>query len=85
MEIYCQEISRGVVSFEISIHDAFEQNSLAIGHSVTEPPFHVFLTARDSGLRKIWSTPILSEEGSLKAFDSFDDALKEADHMIGPH
>lgn len=83
MEIYCQEFSRGNLNIEVSIHDTVERDVLAIERSFRQPPFHVFLTARDESLRKVWSTPVMSEGGGIKPYVTFDDALADARNKIG--
>jgi hypothetical protein len=81
MEIYFQEISRGKVNFEVSIHDTIERN-LAIEKITTHPPFFVFLTARDEASRKIWTTPVMSEEGTVKSYRSLEEAVEDATNKI---
>jgi hypothetical protein len=81
MEIYYKEISRGKVNFEVSVHDTIDRNNLAIEQS-TAPPFFVYLTARDEASRTIWSTPVMSEQGTLKSYDSVAEAILDATRKI---
>jgi hypothetical protein len=77
MEIYYEEISRGKVNFEVSVHDTNDRNMLAMTPDSLTPPFFVFLTARDEASRTIWSTPVMSEQGKMKSYESVDEAITD--------
>lgn len=69
------------MNIEVSVHDNSEI-SLAIQDIDSQPPFYVYLTARDKFSRKIWTTPVMSEEGSLKTYQSIVEALNDAKKKI---
>ena len=77
MEIYYEEISRGKVNFELSVHNTQDRNTLANAPANLTPPFFVFLTARDESLRTIWCTPVMSEQGKMKSYDSVAEAIQD--------
>jgi hypothetical protein len=78
MEIYYKEITRGQVNFEVSIHDTQDHEKPVTDPLHTAPPFFVFLTARDAASRTIWSTPVLSEQGTMKTYESVSEAINDA-------
>jgi hypothetical protein len=81
MEIFFKEINKGQLNFELSVHDNnVIDNPLAIDASV-QPPFHVYITARDESARKIWKTPLMVE-GKIKDYTSIDDAIQDARNKI---
>jgi hypothetical protein len=81
MEIYFKEINKGTLHFEVSVHDnSGIDNPLEAGN-ITQPPFHVYVTARDEESRKIWKTPVLIE-GKIKAYESIDEAVEDARNKI---
>jgi hypothetical protein len=77
MEIFYQEINKGNLNIEVSVHDDSQDVNLAIPDSDSHPPFHVFLTARDEASRKIWTTPVM-EKGTLKSYQSITEAVEDA-------
>src|SRR6187551_3034750 len=64
MEVYYEEICRGKVNFEVSVHDTHDREKAGLSPANFTPPFFVFLTARDETSRTIWSTPVMSEKGT---------------------
>jgi hypothetical protein len=81
MEIFFKEINKGQLNFEVSVHDnTVVDNPLAIDKNV-QPPFHVYITARDETSRKIWKTPLMIE-GKIKDYESIDEAVEDARNKI---
>ena len=81
MEIYFKEINKGPLHLEVSVHDTSGiDNPLEAGNT-TQPPFHVYVTARDEASRKIWKTPVMLE-GQIKAYGSVDEAIEDAQSRI---
>jgi hypothetical protein len=82
MEIYFKEINKGPLHFEVSVHDTSGiENPLEAENIPTQPPFHVYVTARDEESRKIWKTPLMWE-GKIKAYESIDAAVEDAKEKI---
>ncbi|HYC83804.1 MAG TPA: hypothetical protein VEB86_01225 [Chryseosolibacter sp.] len=83
MEIYFLEISKGELNFEVAIHDNSDRPISVTGDDPeNRPPYSVFLTARDEGSRKIWSTPVMTDEGTIKCYASIDEAISDAKARI---
>jgi hypothetical protein len=81
MELLSQKISFGKLTIEIRVHDL----SYRMGFRADEEPRdHLFvnLVAKDSDGRKIWTTPILSENGKVKPYSTVADALLDAKRKI---
>jgi hypothetical protein len=82
MEIYFKEINKGPIHFEVSVHDTSGiDNPLEADDINLQPPFHVYVTARDEDSRKIWKTPLMIE-GRIKAYESIDEAVEDAQEKI---
>jgi hypothetical protein len=82
MEIYFKEINKGPIHFEVSVHDTSGiENPLEADDINTQPPFHVYVTARDEESRKIWKTPLMIA-GKIKAYESIDEAVEDAQEKI---
>jgi hypothetical protein len=81
MEIFYREINKGQLNFEVSVHDnTLMDGPLSIRNEV-QPPFHVYITARDESSRKIWRTPLMTN-GIIKDYYSIDEALEDASKKI---
>jgi hypothetical protein len=81
MELLSQKISFGRLTIEIRVHDL----SYRMGFGADEEPRdHLFvnLIAKDTDGRKIWTTPILSEDGKVKPYSTVADALSDAKRKI---
>lgn len=81
MELLSQKVALGKITIEICIHDL----SYRMGFLPDEEPKdHLFvnLIAKDNGGRKIWTTPILTEDGKVKPYSSITDALGDARRRI---
>jgi len=77
MEVLSQKIVVGNLTIEISIHDL----SYRMGFSADEQPKnHLFVNiiARDVTGVRLWSTPLLSDDGKIKAYSSVSEALNDA-------
>jgi hypothetical protein len=83
MEIYFLEINKHGLNVEVSIHDNSDSvTSVASEGPENQPPYSVYLTARDETSRKIWSTPVMTEEGTIKSYKTIDEALDDAKSKI---
>gem|GEM_PF-5370187 len=83
MEIYFLEISKDGLNFEVSIHDnSNRQISVAGDDPENQPPFTVFLTARDDMARKVWATPLTTDDGTIKSYGSIDEAVNDVKSKI---
>jgi hypothetical protein len=81
MELLSQKIKIGKITIEICVHDL----SYRMGFLPNEEPVdHLFvnLIAKDEQGRKIWNTPILSDDGKVKPYSSVTDALDDARRKI---
>jgi hypothetical protein len=81
MELLSQKVQHGNLTIEICVHDL----SYRMGFGPDEEPKdHLFvnLIAKDKGGRKIWNTPILSEDGKVKPYSTVSDALLDARRKI---
>jgi hypothetical protein len=81
MELLSQKVQVGKLTIEICIHDL----SYRMGFLPDEEPKdHLFvnLVAKDNSGRKVWSTPILSEDGKVKSYSTVSDALSDARNKI---
>jgi hypothetical protein len=81
MEIYFKEINKGQLNFELSVHDETAPDNPVIEVPATQPPFHVYITARDEESRKIWKTPLMIE-GKIKSYTSIEEAMEDARNII---
>jgi hypothetical protein len=82
MEIFCQEINKGPMNFEVSVHDSSERANPGTEPNENAPPYFVVLTARDESSRKIWTTPVMAEDGAIKSYNSVDEAVEDARKKI---
>jgi hypothetical protein len=81
MELLSQKIILGKLTIEICIHDL----SYRMGFLPDEEPTqHLFvnLVAKDEQGRKVWNTPILSDDGKVKPYSTINDALEDAKRKI---
>ena len=81
MELLSQKVVRGKITIEICVHDL----SYRMGFLPDQEPkdhLYVNLIAKDPGGRKIWTTPILTEDGKVKPYSSISDALNDAKKRI---
>ena len=81
MEIYFKEINKGPLHLEVSVHDTSGIDNLIEAGDTTQPPFYVYVTARDETARKIWKTPVMLE-GEIKVYTSIDEAIEDAQNRI---
>jgi hypothetical protein len=77
MELLSQNVVVENLLIEISVHDLSFRMGFPEG---VEPSNHLYvnLTAKDHSGARVWSTPLLTTNGKVKAFSSLDEALKEA-------
>jgi hypothetical protein len=77
MEVLSQKFVADTLTIEISIHDLSYRMGFAPG---TEPQNHIFVnvTAKDALGTRLWSTPLLSDDGKIKAYSSVSEALTDA-------
>ncbi len=81
MELLSQKVVIGNLTIEICVHDLSYRMGFLPGE---EPQDHLFvnLIAKDQSGRKIWNTPILSDDGKVKPYSSISDALADAKRKI---
>lgn len=77
MEVLSQKIIAENLTIEISIHDLSYRMGFAPG---AEPRDHIFVNVigKDVSGVRLWSTPLLSDDGKIKAYSSVADALTDA-------
>ena len=81
MELLSQKVTLGKLSIEICVHDL----SYRMGFLPDEEPRdHLFvnLIAKDEAGRKIWNTPILTDDGKVKPYSTVSEALEDAKRKI---
>lgn len=81
MELLSQKVRHGSINIEIRVHDLSYRMGF-LPHD--EPNNHLFveLVAKDLQGRKVWETPILSEDGKVKPYSTVNDALSDARKKI---
>jgi hypothetical protein len=81
MEVLSQKFVADNLTIEISIHDLSYRMGFAPG---VEPQNHIFVnvTAKDDSGVRLWSTPLLSDNGKIKAYSSVSEALNDAKTRI---
>lgn len=77
MELLSQKITVDNLTVEISVHDlsfrmGFHPGDIPVNH------LYVSLTARDHLGTRLWTTPLLTEDGKIKAFSSVAEAMNDA-------
>ena len=84
MEIYFREVDLGVLKVEVSVRDNSNNKiySLKIDDNNFQSPFYVYLTARDAESRKIWETPMMTDDGQLKSYNSITEALEDVGKKV---
>jgi hypothetical protein len=82
MELLSQTVVVGHLTIEISVHDISYRMGLREG---AEPRNHLFvnLSARDNMGKRVWVTPLLSDDGKIMAFSTVSEALGEAKRRVG--
>ena len=81
MELLSKKISVGQITITIVIHDL----SFRMGFGPEDKPTnHLFvtLTATDQLGAKVWTTPVLSENGKVRAYSTINEALEDAERRI---
>ena len=53
------------------------------GYDSAEMRYHVFLTARDKHSRKVWTMPLMAEDGLVKSYSPVNKAIEDARRKIG--
>lgn len=81
MELLSQKLNVGKITIEICVHDLSYRMGLP-ENEVHENHLFVNLIAKDAGGRRIWSTPVLSENGKVKPYSTVSDALEDARRRI---
>ena len=82
MQLRSQKIVVENLTVEISVHDlsfrmGFRENDIPVNH------LYVSLTARDFHGKRIWTTPLLSDDGKVQAFSTVSDAFAHARIRLG--
>ena len=83
MELLSQKISIAGLTLEIAVHDltfpiGFEPGDVPVNH------LYVNITGRDASGVRVWTTPLLDDNGKVKAYSTVSDALADAKLRIGP-
>ena len=81
MELLSQKVILDKLTIEICVHDL----SYRMGFLPDEEPSnHLFvnLVAKDAAGRKVWTTPILTEDGKVKPYSTVSEALEDARRKI---
>jgi hypothetical protein len=81
MEVLSQKFVADNLTIEISVHDLSYRMGFAPG---VEPQNHIFVNvmAKDVAGTRLWSTPLLSDDGKIKAYSSVAEALTDAKTRI---
>ena len=81
MELLSKKVAVGKLTIEICVHDL----SYRMGFLPDEDPKdHLFvnLVAKDGFGRKVWTTPILCDDGKVKPYSTVTEALSDANKKI---
>ena len=84
MELLSQRITVGTISVEIAVHDLSFRMGFLPGKVPTDH-LYVRLTAHDAMGVRLWTTPLLTEKGKIKAFSSVAEAILNAKERISTH
>jgi hypothetical protein len=81
MELLKQKITIDKLTIEITVHDLLYRLS---AQEIDVPKNHLYatITARDQLGLRIWTTPMLSEDGKIKAYNSVGEALSDAKRRL---
>jgi hypothetical protein len=82
MELLSKKVTIDGLVIEISIHDlsyrmGFRPGDIPINH------LFVSFTAQDHRGTRLWTTPLLTDEGKVKPYSSVTEALSDAMARIG--
>ncbi len=79
-EIHSVEISVGDLIIKVSVQNALPTISCNINSEYVndEPFFNVYVTAKDKELRRLWRSPIIDDTGTVKCYNSIEEALTDA-------
>ena len=82
MELLAQKVVVDNLTVEITVHDLSYRMGFPEG-VIPKNHLYVSLTARDHLKRRIWTTPLLTDDGKIKPFSSISEALFDAKLRIG--
>jgi hypothetical protein len=84
MEIYSVEIDLGQLLIEVSVQHTSPRirfNNCYLNRNV-EDGFHVYLTAKDKNMRRIWRTPVIDDTGTVKRYYSIEEAMTDVNGRL---
>jgi hypothetical protein len=83
MEVYSENVNVGPLKIQLTVRDQFRTIVHGRKDISVLKNFTVHCTAWDQENRRIWSTPVIDDDGKTKIYVSINEALSDARRKIG--